>query len=378
MSHHRPPPYEGKEAFFFISYAHRNAARVLDILAALYTQQRLRFWYDGRIQPGREWNEVISDHLTASSGVLCFVSAAFQRSANCQQELARARELHRPIVFVRLDNCRLNPWMQAQTSCVQWVTISRDYTPEQAAALIRENHLLEPSALFYPQWEALRPLTPRRRLRAGLAAASAAGLLAVGGLVLWQQEPPAPIPASIVLADACRQGDYTALWDALKDDNRPEALTAKGWLTAMGLGVQPDEKEAARLYRDAMEAGGEAADDAGRLLVALKLRTEAPDLAAVIAEQADNPAVAEAFESLSEEGLCSLKEFAALSQEERMAALRHFYIWIYRGEEQHPRQPENTENRRYLPAEQTGQYLVYDRVCRTLPALEAPPTLLAP
>ena len=45
----KPAAYEGNESYIFISYAHKDAARVLPVIAAL-SRDRFRLWYDAGIE----------------------------------------------------------------------------------------------------------------------------------------------------------------------------------------------------------------------------------------------------------------------------------------------------------------------------------------
>ena len=46
-------PYEGKEPYIFISYAHKDSDRVFPILEEL-DRRGYRVWYDDGIAPGSE------------------------------------------------------------------------------------------------------------------------------------------------------------------------------------------------------------------------------------------------------------------------------------------------------------------------------------
>ena len=54
--------YEGREPYIFISYAHKDMAKVLPIIEGL-AEKGFRIWYDAGIEAGTEWPEYIAEHL---------------------------------------------------------------------------------------------------------------------------------------------------------------------------------------------------------------------------------------------------------------------------------------------------------------------------
>ena len=53
-------PYEGKEPYIFISYAHRDSDRVFPIIRRLQ-EDFCRVWYDDGIDPGTEFEDLPDD-----------------------------------------------------------------------------------------------------------------------------------------------------------------------------------------------------------------------------------------------------------------------------------------------------------------------------
>ena len=49
-------PYEGQEAYIFISYCHKDRASVFPIIEQM-ARDGYRVWYDEGIDPGSEWPE---------------------------------------------------------------------------------------------------------------------------------------------------------------------------------------------------------------------------------------------------------------------------------------------------------------------------------
>lgn len=112
--------YEGIKPYIFISYAHKDSARVLPVIESL-TAAGYRVWYDGGIEAGSEWPEYIAGHLKKSACVLAFLSDAFVNSQNCRQELTFAQNLRVPMLNVYLEDVRLSDGMQMQLGLNQCI-----------------------------------------------------------------------------------------------------------------------------------------------------------------------------------------------------------------------------------------------------------------
>lgn len=104
-------PYEGQEPYIFISYARKDTNRVFPFLQALQ-QSDYRFWYDGGVTPGDEWNDVIATHVVKCTAFLAFVSTVSQDSKYCNREITNADFNNKPLVSFWLDekkNIHLQP-----------------------------------------------------------------------------------------------------------------------------------------------------------------------------------------------------------------------------------------------------------------------------
>lgn len=101
-------PYEGGEAFIFVSYAHRNRDDVMPIICAL---QGLgyRVWYDEGIDPGTEWDENIATHIMNCKCVIAFLSPEYVESDNCCDELNYARDLKKSFADLP-QRSRITSW----------------------------------------------------------------------------------------------------------------------------------------------------------------------------------------------------------------------------------------------------------------------------
>ena len=99
----RTPAYEGREPYIFVSYAHKDSAAVLPVIRKLY-EEKYRVWYDEGITPGSEWPHNIATHIENADTVAIFTSANSLASINCENEVVRAKELHKNIVAYNIDS----------------------------------------------------------------------------------------------------------------------------------------------------------------------------------------------------------------------------------------------------------------------------------
>ena len=102
--------YQGSDPYIFISYAHRDADRVLPIVERLLAGG-CRVWFDVGIIPGKPWDDNIADQLRGSACVLCFVSAAYLASTNCRDEISMARAERKKMALIYLEDVELTPGM---------------------------------------------------------------------------------------------------------------------------------------------------------------------------------------------------------------------------------------------------------------------------
>jgi len=110
--------YEGNEKYIFVSYAHKDAHKVLPIVELL-NEQGFRVWYDSGIEAGTEWPEYIEDHLARAEVVLVFMSPATIASRNCRNEINFALELQKDILIIYLEETELLKGMRLQLNSTQ-------------------------------------------------------------------------------------------------------------------------------------------------------------------------------------------------------------------------------------------------------------------
>lgn len=102
----RPVAYQGEEQYIFISYSHKDADRVLPVIAQMQ-RDGFRVWYDEGITPGDEWDDNIADHLAKCAFFIPFLSQDYLDSENCKDELFFAYDLRKPAVMVYLESVKL-------------------------------------------------------------------------------------------------------------------------------------------------------------------------------------------------------------------------------------------------------------------------------
>ena len=110
--------YEGKEAYIFISYAHKDAQQVFSILAEL-EKRDYRYWYDEGITPGSEWPEDVARHLNDAAVMIAFISPHSMASENCRREINFALSKGKEFLSIVLEPTDMPLGMEMQLSSHQ-------------------------------------------------------------------------------------------------------------------------------------------------------------------------------------------------------------------------------------------------------------------
>jgi len=116
--------YAGNEPYIFISYAHKDSARVYPIIADWHNQG-YRIWYDEGIDPGNEWPDEIAKALEHSSQFVIFVSKNSVASKNVRNEINYALDSNKKFLSVYLEDADLPPGMKLQMGSIQAVMFYR-------------------------------------------------------------------------------------------------------------------------------------------------------------------------------------------------------------------------------------------------------------
>ena len=111
-------PYEGKEDYIFISYAHKDTEMIIPILKFLQ-REGFRIWYDEGIALGSEWPEDIAAHLAKSKVCLAFISQDSLKSNNCRREINFALSKNKDFLSIILKPVNMTPGVEMQISTYQ-------------------------------------------------------------------------------------------------------------------------------------------------------------------------------------------------------------------------------------------------------------------
>lgn len=103
--------YTGNEPYLFISYSHRDTAKVYPILDALY-DRKYRIWYDESCETGNDFRDELRTRIEKAEAVILFVSKASMESPFCGMEIIVARENNKRLYPVYLDNVTVPPAFQ--------------------------------------------------------------------------------------------------------------------------------------------------------------------------------------------------------------------------------------------------------------------------
>jgi hypothetical protein len=120
-------PYEGKETYIFVSYAHKDSALVLPILEAM-TARGFRIWYDTGLEAGADFVAKIDERLSGAHCVLVFHSERLLASRTCAREIAMAYANKTPVVLALLEPVYLSHEV-SHPACVQLLP----YRPYESA-----------------------------------------------------------------------------------------------------------------------------------------------------------------------------------------------------------------------------------------------------
>ena len=111
-------PYDGKDSYIFVSYAHKDEQTVKPLIQKLMNM-RYRIWYDEGIDPGTEWDENIANHIENCDAVVAFLSENYLASENCRDELNFARDLNKERLLVYLEPIKLPAGMAMRLNRLQ-------------------------------------------------------------------------------------------------------------------------------------------------------------------------------------------------------------------------------------------------------------------
>ena len=99
--------YSGLDKYAFVSYSHRNARTVVDVINRL-SSMGARIWYDEGLEPSDEYLEVIAEKIEKSSFFIAFISRNSLESRYCRDEIRYAYERGKRIMSIYLEDVELS------------------------------------------------------------------------------------------------------------------------------------------------------------------------------------------------------------------------------------------------------------------------------
>lgn len=101
-------PYEGDEAYLFVSYSHVDTKMVNEVVEAL-DREKYRMWYDDAMEIGDDFREELKERIKNCCGVLVFISDNSMASKYCGMEIITAFKYDKRIYPVYLSETAVIP-----------------------------------------------------------------------------------------------------------------------------------------------------------------------------------------------------------------------------------------------------------------------------
>ena len=105
--------YCGTKPYIFVSYSHGDMDMVFNIIKQL-NKSGYKIWYDGGIEPGQEWPEILGKKIIKCQQFLVFLSPSAAKSRNVRNEIYLAESEKRDIIVVYLYKTRLASGIKLQ------------------------------------------------------------------------------------------------------------------------------------------------------------------------------------------------------------------------------------------------------------------------
>ena len=118
LTKNAPRAFTGKSPYTFVSYAHKDAPNVYNIIGKL-SADGYNVWYDEGLTPGEEFWEELAQRIINCRCVLLFLSSDSVDSGFVRREINFALEEKKPIISVFLDGVTLSPGMRIQLNVLQ-------------------------------------------------------------------------------------------------------------------------------------------------------------------------------------------------------------------------------------------------------------------
>ena len=95
--------YEGPEPYLFVSYSHRDAKIVNDVLKKI-DKEKFRIWYDDTMEIGDDFREELRSKIEHCCAVLLFISNSSMGSKYCGMEIIAAYKYDKRIYPIYLED----------------------------------------------------------------------------------------------------------------------------------------------------------------------------------------------------------------------------------------------------------------------------------
>ncbi len=95
--------YEGPEPYLFVSYSHRDAKAVNEVLQKI-DREKFRIWYDDTMEIGDDFREELRTKIEHSAAILLFISNSSIQSKYCGMEIITAFKYEKRIYPIYLED----------------------------------------------------------------------------------------------------------------------------------------------------------------------------------------------------------------------------------------------------------------------------------
>ena len=122
--------YDGDEGYIFVSYNHDDEDVVFDIISDFH-ERGYRIWYDGGIQTGDYFVEVLADKIMHCEIFLCFLSPRYIDSPYCTRELNFALSNKKRIIPIKTEAFKLPTSFAFQLAGITWTNLTKFSSAEK-------------------------------------------------------------------------------------------------------------------------------------------------------------------------------------------------------------------------------------------------------
>ncbi len=119
-----------EDSFVFISYAHKDSARVIPLIEAMQ-KKGIKLWYDNGIEAGADWTEFIAGKVLSCYKFVSFISEAYNASPNCKRELTMAVTRNKDMLSIYIETVNLSAGLEMQLGLSHNLFLNR-YSSDQA------------------------------------------------------------------------------------------------------------------------------------------------------------------------------------------------------------------------------------------------------